>query len=416
MNDGPARPGERPAADVLIRLLSEAARKAASDLLLIAGAPAAVYALGQWSHLTDDPLAADDIAKALESILTDDQRARLREQRDLDFAFRLVIPRAEASNGRPPRQKPPPLHAVARYRVNMHYQQGTLAAAFRAIPAQVPPFNSLRLPEQVLGFADFPNGLVLITGCTGQGKSTTLAAIVDHMNRTRAAHLITIEDPIEFTFTHGTCLIEQRQIGDDSPSFASALRHILRQRPDVILIGEMRDLETIATALTAAETGHLVLASLHTSSTAQTLARIVDVFPPAQQPQVQTQLAASLRAILCQTLVRDNVNETLLPATEILLATSGVRRAIRENETHLIYAMLETGKKCGMHTLEQCLAALVKAGRVQPEEALAAAVEPSRLARLIGAAPKTSSFGTGVFSVNDFEVCMAEKQPPTTGA
>ena len=363
------------AAWALTSLLAEAAQRGASDLLLVAGAPPTIYTFGQWLPLNDHRLAAEEIPTIIEPVLTKGQRTKLLDHRDLDFG--LSLPASEPDGLQSP-------GALTRYRVNVHYQRGTLAAAFRAIPAKVPPFERLGLPAEVRRFADFPNGLVLVTGCTGQGKSTTLAAIVDHMNRTRSAHIITIEDPIEFTFEHGTCLIEQRQIGEDSPSFASALRHVLRQRPNVILIGEMRDLETVATALTAAETGHLVLASLHTASAAQTLARVVDVFPPVQQTQVRTQLAASLRAILCQTLVRDQANETLTPATEILMATSAVRRAIRENETHLIYGMIETGRSQGMHTLEQSLTILVKAGRVQPAEAFAAAVDPTRLARLTG--------------------------------
>ena len=360
---------------ILADLLTEAANRGASDLLLLAGAAPTIYVFGQWVPLNDTPLSSKDVSAILQPVLTEAQRARLDEHRDVDFGLSLPL-----SGARDPEQSA----AAGRYRVNVHYQRGTPAAAFRAIPAKVPPFERLGLPAHVLRFGDFPNGLVLVTGCTGQGKSTTMAAIVDHMNRTRSAHVITIEDPIEFSFEHGTCLIEQRQIGEDSPSFGSALRHVLRQRPDVILIGEMRDLETITTALTAAETGHLVLASLHTNSAAQTLARIIDVFPSAQQAQVRTQLAATLKAIVCQTLVRDQANETLVPATEILTATSAVRRAIRENETHLIYAMIETGRSQGMHTLEQSLAVLVKAGRVQPEEAFAAATDPARLAKLTG--------------------------------
>jgi Tfp pilus assembly pilus retraction ATPase PilT len=217
-----------------------------------------------------------------------------------------------------------------------------------------------------------------------RGKSSTLAAMVDHINHTRVAHIITIEDPVEFAFTNALSIIEQREVGDDTPSFASALRHILRQRPDVILIGELRDLETVSTALTAAETGHLVLATLHTADASQTIDRIIDLFPPGQQPQARTQMAATLRAILCQALVFDQLNDRLTPATEILVATSGVRRALRENEPHLIYSMIETGRCHGMHTMEQSLAALVQEGRVERSQALAVAPDPLRLDRLLG--------------------------------
>ncbi len=349
---------------MLADMLARAAQRGASDLLLIGHAAPTIYVKGQWLPLDDRLMSPQDVEACLEPILTEAQRAKLCEARDLDLGF--------AQEG------------VGRYRMNVHYQRGMLAAAIRAIPARVPSFEQLGLPPQVLGFADYPNGLVLVTGCTGQGKSTTLAAMIDHMNRTRDGHIITIEDPIEFAFEHGTCLIEQREIGFDSPSFASALRHVLRQRPDVILIGEMRDLETVSTALTAAETGHLVLASLHTASAAQSLARIIDVFPPSQQPQVRTQLAASLQAILCQRLVRDGLNDALTPAAEILVATSAVRRAIRDNETHLIYSMMETGRRLGMITLEQSLADLVRTGRVEPNDAVAAATDPARLEKLIG--------------------------------
>ncbi|MFH1417107.1 MAG: PilT/PilU family type 4a pilus ATPase [Planctomycetota bacterium] len=383
---GPANTAGSASTGALASLLSETARRGASDLLLISGAPPVVHGVVGWQPLCDQQLSADDVREAVEAVLSESQRAALYERRDLDFA--LVLPDA------------------GRYRVNAHYQRGTLAVAIRAIPVAVPRFEELGLPPQVLRLADFTNGLVLVTGGTGQGKTTTLAAIVDHMNRTRSAHIVTIEDPIEFSFEHGTCFIEQRQIGEDSPTFSSALRHILRQRPDVILIGEMRDLETIATALTAAETGHLVLASLHTSSAAQTLARVIDAFPPTQQPQVRTQMAASLRAIVCQMLVRDHANETLTPATEILMATSAVSRAIRDNETHLIYSMMETGKRYGMHTLEQSLADLVRSGRVAWEEAHAAAANVLRLERLVGRpSPESPPMTTTVVESCDLAWC-----------
>jgi twitching motility protein PilT len=280
--------------------------------------------------------------------------------------------------------------------VNAHFQRGRPAASIRAIPNEVPAFDQLGLPPEVLRLANFPHGLVLITGGTGQGKSTTLASIIDHMNHHRKAHVITIEDPIEFDFPRGTCFIEQREIGSDSPSFASALRHVLRQRPDVILVGEMRDLETISTALTAAETGHLVLASLHTSSAAQTIGRIIDVFPPAQQAQVRVQLAASLRAILCQSLLRNTAIDEVLPATELLFATNAIRRAVRDNETHLIYAMIETGRR-----LEQSLSELVRANKINPAEAFECTGNPARLEKLLGCeAPQETEPGLSQLSAD----------------
>jgi len=349
---------------LLAELLGEAQDRGASDLLLIAGTPPTVLVEGQWTALQETSMTAQGVAACIDPIMTEEQRDKLRLSRDLDLGFSVP--------------------GKGRFRVNVHFQRGSVAAAFRAIPEEVPAFETLGLPAKVLEIADMPAGLVLVTGGAGQGKSTTLATVVDHMNRSRASHIITIEDPIEFNFGQGTCLIEQRQIGDDSPSFASALRHVLRQRPDVILIGEMRDTETMAAALTAAETGHLVLATLHTASASQTLARVINVFPPPQQSQVRTQLSASLRAILCQTLVADQLNSGLVPATELLFATNAIRRAIRDNEAHLIHSMIETGRRQGMHTLEQSLQALVQAGRVSAGDAVAAAVDPVRMQKMLG--------------------------------
>jgi twitching motility protein PilT len=348
--------------DLLSRLQSERA----SDLLLVSGVPPAACVHGHWQAFDDTPLNPAQIETMILGALSEPQRQQLAEIRDLDFG--LSVP------------------GLGRYRVNAHYQRGSLAAAIRAIPAEPPAFADLNLPPQILEFADYPHGLVLVTGGTGQGKSTTLASMLDHLNHTRSAHIVTIEDPIEFEFINDRCIIEQREIGADSPSFASALRHVLRQRPDVILLGEMRDLETIAAAMTAAETGQLVLASLHTAGAVATLSRIIDVFPPGQQAQIRTQLAGSLRAVVCQALLRSAVGQGLVPATEVLVATPAIRRAIRDNEAHLIYGMLETGRKAGMTTMEQALAEQVRQGQVRPEDALSAASDAARLEKLIGGA------------------------------
>ncbi|MCG8406523.1 MAG: PilT/PilU family type 4a pilus ATPase [Phycisphaerales bacterium] len=363
-----------PESGPLSRLLAETVQRGGSDLLLVVDAPPTVFVAGQWMALKEKSMTPEDIAVCIHPILSDACRDKLAKVRDLDMG--LTLPEG-------------------RFRMNVHYQQGSLAAAIRMIPEKIPPFDRLGLPPQVLRFADFSSGLVLVTGGTGQGKSTTLAALIQHMNQTRSGHIITIEDPIEFAMTHGTCIIEQREVGFDSPTFASALRHVLRQRPDVILIGEMRDPETMATALTAAETGQLVLATLHTSNAAQTIARIIDVFPPTQQPQVRTQLAASLRAILGQVLVMDKCNETLVPATELMFATPAIRRAIRDNETHLIYSMIETGRRQGMHTLEQSLEALVRAGRVTAEQAMGVASDPVRMQKTVGHLVRESAVTSG---------------------
>lgn len=385
--DAESRAGTRAGGDIATRedgyvrgLLKRLIDEHAGDLILVADAPPTIHVNGKWKALELPAVPAVELDAHLKALLTQRQIERLDEAKDLDFAIELA--------------------GAGRCRANIHYQRGTLAAAFRSIPRDVPTFESLNLPEQVLSFADYPNGLVLVTGGTGQGKSTTLATLIDHINHSRAAHVITIEDPVEFAFTNDQCLIEQREIGSDSPTFGSALRHVLRQRPDVIVIGELRDLETISTALTAAETGHLVFGSLHTSSTSQTLARLIDVFPPLQQGQIRVQLAASLRAIVCQTLLRDDMNETLIPATEILVATTGIRRALRENETHLINSMIETGRSLGMHTLEQNLAELVQSGRIDKESALAATTDRARLSRLIGDCADTEELRAGLRAAN----------------
>ena len=238
-------------------------------------------------------------------------------------------------------------------------QQGSIGAVLRAIPWDILPLDALRMPSILGEFADLPRGLVLVTGPTGSGKSTTLAAIIDKANRTRKGHIITIEDPIEFVHQHRSCVVNQREVGEDTLSFAAALKHALRQDPDIILVGEMRDLETIAIALTAAETGHLVFGTLHTSSAGSTIDRIIDVFPPAQQSQIRTQLAASVQAIVCQTLCRTADGKGRVAATEVLVATPAVRNLIREGKLQSIPSSLQTGSKYGMHTLNQDLARLV---------------------------------------------------------
>lgn len=345
-------------------LLRQCVDHGASDLLLVSGVVPAVLVNGQWKRIQHPAPSPDELLEWFRSQLSADQFTKLQVQRDLDLGMAVAD--------------------LGRFRINIHYQRGVPAAAIRAIPSRVPEFDALNLPSQVLSFAEFSSGLVLVTGGTGQGKSTTLASMINHINQTRSKHIITIEDPLEFDFSNEKSIIEQRQIGDDSPSFASALRHVLRQRPDVILIGEMRDLETISTALTAAETGHLVFATLHTSSAVHTVARIIDVFPHTQQAQVRTQLAASLRAIVCQNLLEDQLNDSLVPATEVMIATSAIRRNIRENDTHLVYSSIETGRRLGMHTMEQSLLALEQSTRITPDAAIAAAGDSARMRTMLG--------------------------------
>jgi twitching motility protein PilT len=347
-----------------LKLLKEAHALQASDLLIVAGSAPSVYVAARLRSLGGGVLSSDEAASLILEMMDERQRARLEQERDADFS--IASPE------------------IGRCRVNVHYQRDSLAAAIRFVRDAVPNFEDLGLPEVVADFARLPRGLVLITGGTGSGKSTTMAAMIQEINKTTAAHIITLEDPIEYAFQNRQCVIEQREIGSDSPGFVNALRHIVRQKPDIIMIGEMRDLETIRTAVTAAETGHLVLASLHTISAAQTVERMVDVFEPAQQPQIRIQLAGALRAIVCQSLLPAADGESVVVAVEVLVNHPAIARAIRDGETHLIHGMVETGANRGMQTLDQTLAKLVQSGRVTREEALRKAADADRLERTLG--------------------------------
>ena len=350
--------------DKLLSLMAAAKRAGASDLLLVAGAPPSVYVNTCMNVLGREPLTAADLNDMVFGFLGPKQRERLNRHRDLDFSVG---------------------HArVGRCRINVHYQRRSPAVAVRFINSDIPELEQLNLPPRLARFAELPRGLVLVTGPTGSGKSTTLAALVERINRRRRAHVITLEDPIEFTFTNNQSIVEQREIGDDSPSFADALRHVVRQKPDVILVGEMRDLPTIAAALTAAETGHLVLASLHTNTAAQTVERIVDVFDSRRQQQVRVQLGASLKAIACQTLFGNERDGGMIPAVEVMIMTPAMARAIRDNNTHLIDGMIETGAQQGMQTLDASIANLVREGLINRDAAFTKTTDPERLERLLG--------------------------------
>jgi twitching motility protein PilT len=259
---------------------------------------------------------------------------------------------------------------AARFRVNVYRQRENVGAAFRRIPYEIKSLEDLGIPTSVSAFAGLPRGMVLVTGPTGSGKSTTLASLIDLANRTRRDHIMTVEDPIEFLHRHKSCMVNQREVGEDTHSFANALKHVLRQDPDIILVGEMRDLETISVALTAAETGHLVFATLHTQDAAQTVDRVIDVFPPHQQQQVRTQLAGALQGVVCQTLCRTADGRGRVVATEVMLATPAIRNLIREGKTHQIYSAMQAGAQHGMHTLDQHLAELVRSGRIGYEHGL----------------------------------------------
>jgi twitching motility protein PilT len=339
----------------------------ASPMLRIDGALMPVAGQGVWDR--------DRVATALESILSPEQKAKFDDALELDFAFTLS--------------------ANARFRVNFYQQRGALGGAFRLIPTEIKSLESLGVPGIVSQFAQLPRGLVLVTGPTGSGKSTTLAALIDVVNKTRSDHIVTVEDPIEFLHTNQRSLVNQREVGHDTKSFANALKHVLRQDPDVILIGELRDLETISVALTAAETGHLVFATLHTQDAAQTIDRVIDVFPPHQQGQVRAQLAATLQGVVCQTLVKRANGSGRVVATEIMIATPAIANLIREGKTYQVGSVLQSGAAQGMQSMDQCLAELVNQGVISRAAAQEKAQDIGTLERLIQRPDMSSGAGMG---------------------
>jgi len=333
-------------------LLKMAVERDASDLHIVVGRPPVFRVDGTLHDIEEmQPLSAADTHRFVYSILTDLQKQKFEEGKELDFSLSI-------SN-------------VARFRVNVHFQRGSVASAFRTIPSIIRNFEELHLPKIVCEkLARRPAGLILITGPTGSGKSTTLAAMVDLINNERECHIITIEDPIEYLHSHKKALIEQREVNEDTYSFSNALKYVLRQDPDVIMVGEMRDLETISAAITAAETGHLVFSTLHTVDVCQTIDRIIDVFPPHQQEQIRIQMAGVLEGVLCQKLLPSSHARGRELAVEVMMATEAIRNLIREGKTHQIYAMLEAGGQWGMQTMDRALLNLWKKGRITKELSL----------------------------------------------
>src|SRR5713226_5535144 len=326
-------------------VLLEVVDRRASDLHLTAGAPPMVRIRGRLTPMEGYPaLTPTDTREIVYSILSNSQRQRLENDWQIDFAYQIP--------------------ARARFRVNAYFQRSAIGAAFRLIPAEITPIDQLGLPPIVHDVVDKPRGFVLFTGPTGSGKSTSLASLIDEINESREDHIMTIEDPIEFLHTHKKCIVNQRELGSDAVSFALALKAALRQDPDVILVGEMRDLETIQTALTAAETGHLVLATLHTQDAPQTIDRIIDVFPSHQQGQVRTQLSVALQGIVTQQLLPTLDGSGRCVACEVLIPTAAVRNLIREGKTHQIASVMQTGSAHGMQTMDASLASLVRAGQI----------------------------------------------------
>ncbi|TFC35452.1 type IV pilus twitching motility protein PilT [Cryobacterium sp. TMT2-42-4] len=370
------RTGDNEVSDLdLLNALAEVLDLNASDLHITVGAPPSIRVDGGLRPIEGaSKWMGDKVTSALYSILSAKQRTQFEEELELDFAY--------TAGG-------------ARFRVNYYYQRNSIGGAFRLIPREIKPLKDLGIPETVGQFAKLPRGLVLVTGPTGSGKSTTLAALIDLVNRTRADHIVTVEDPIEFLHKHQKSLVNQREVGHDTKSFASALKHVLRQDPDVILIGELRDLETISVALTAAETGHLVFATLHTQSAAQTIDRVIDVFPPHQQGQVRAQLAATLQGVVCQTLVK-KVGGGRVVATEVLVTTSAVANLIREGKTYQVASAMQAGRALGMHTMDQHLAELVDAGLITRASAEEKAQDLEGLNQLIRRVDPTETTGRGM--------------------
>jgi twitching motility protein PilT len=341
-------------------LLEQMAASGASDLHLTVGTPPAIRLRGHLERLPGvEPLTPEQTQQLLYRVLSSEQQKQLEIKRQLDFAY--AVP------------------GVARFRVNVFFQRESLGAAFRVIPHDIKSLEELGLPPSLHEFTDKPRGLVLVTGPTGSGKSTTLAAIIDEINRTRSDHILTIEDPIEFVHKHKRCIVNQREIGPDAVSFSEALRAALRQDPDVILLGEMRDLETISTALTAAETGHLVFGTLHTQSASSTVDRIIDVFPAEQQEQVRIMIAGSLQGVVTQALLPTADGAGRVAALEILFPDDASRNLIRQGKVEQIYSIMQTGTQRGMQTMEQALAELVMRHVVTLEIALSRSSRPEQL-------------------------------------
>jgi len=343
-------------------LLLNCVERQASDLHITENEPAILRIDGKLHRLDTPIFAKPDLKKMIYALLTDMQKQMF--ERDLELDFSLALP------------------GLDRFRVNIHLQKGSVEAAFRRVPLEVPSIQELGLPAIITELARKPNGLVLVTGPTGMGKTTTLAAMINLINNERECLIVCIEDPIEFIFTNKKSIVKQREVYSDTRTFAEALRHALRQDPNVIVVGEMRDLETISTALTAAETGHLVLATLHTPDAPQTVERIIDVFPSHQQQQVKLQLADSLQAVVSQLLLPSASGKGRVLATEIMLGTAGIRNLIREQEIEQIPTLMQTGSQYGMKTMDKSLKELIQRGLITLDVALSKVKNPEEFKQL----------------------------------
>jgi twitching motility protein PilT len=347
----------------LQEILRTAIRRNATDIHFQVGLPPMFRISGKLVPFDEEKLTAEQCEAVVFSIMSEDQKKTFSERLDCDFSYGLP--------------------GVARFRINVFRQRDSVAAAFRRIPYEIPSTEQIGLPPAVVNLTKLKRGLVLVTGATGQGKSTTIASLLDRMNHERQLHIVTLEDPVEYLFEHRSSIVVQREVGIDTLSFASALRAALREDPDVILVGEMRDVLTIEAALTAAETGHLVFATLHTKTPAQSIDRIIDVFPPHQQQQARVQLSNVLHAVLTQQLIHRKDGEGVVLALEMLVATAAVRNLIREGKTFQIQSMLQTGSASGMLTMENSLKALVEKGYITIEDALEYCFDQKEMARIV---------------------------------
>lgn len=350
---------------VINDILRNAVEAKASDIHLMVGSPP-LFRIHTVVHASDFPIVTPEgVQRICREVLGERRWTEFEEKRDADFSYEIP--------------------GLGRFRVNAHWQRNSVAMAFRTINDKVRPIEQLLLPEIVNRLTYLPRGLILVTGPTGSGKSTTLAAMVDAVNRREQGHIITLEDPIEYAFISNKCAIEQREVGADVPSFASGLRHVLRQDPDTILVGEMRDLETTSAAITAAETGHLVFSTLHTVNAPQTIERIIDIYPSDEQNQIRSMLANTLQAVISQTLFRRADQPGMAPAVEIMLCTPAVRNCIRENRIFEISNVIETSRALGMQTLDSSIKQLFVNGLITREDAIAQAAHPEKLERALAA-------------------------------
>lgn len=346
------------------QMLREAAKKGSSDLHITVGVPPMARINGSLMPLGEYPMVMPDKAKELVySILNEEREATLKQEGDVDFSFAIK--------------------GLGRFRVNAYHQRGSCCMAIRLLINNIPTLDELGLPAVLKDLALKPRGLILVTGPTGSGKSTTLAAMINYINQTRRGHIITIEDPIEYLYKHNRCIVNQREVGDDTRSFARALRGAMREDPDVILLGEMRDMETIQAAITAAETGHLVLSTLHTKGASSTVERMIDVFPANQQRQIRIQLSGVLEGIITQNLVIRADEKGRALAMEILILTDAIRNMIRDEKVHQISTAMQTGAKFGMQTMDNHLAQLAKQGAITLQEALKQGINPDDIRRYI---------------------------------